>query len=89
MYDSNTFAADTYADVPIFSRAHAFDGTLEELKARIDGLAAHYAGAKNARIGGGAAEIQQGGYRYEIRPVEGNAVKAALIVQSVPAENGS
>ena len=87
LYSSNAFALDSYADVPVFSRAYAYEGTEAELRARIDTLAGRFTDPANAIIGGGTAEIKYRGYLYKIKPVvsEGETL-VAIVVQSIPAK---
>ncbi|MDR2048770.1 MAG: hypothetical protein LBP69_04880 [Treponema sp.] len=85
MYDFNSFAEDIYPNVPLFSRAYSFAGTTEELKEKINSLGERYTDPARARISEGIAEIQHGGYLYQVKPLEdGGQVKVALIVQSIP-----
>ncbi|MDR1506028.1 MAG: hypothetical protein LBI67_02900, partial [Treponema sp.] len=85
MYDFNTFAEDIYANVPLFSRAHSFDGTAEELKEKINSLGERYTDPSLAKIGEGIAEIKHGGWLYQIKPLEdGGQTKVALVVQRIP-----
>jgi hypothetical protein len=86
LYSSNAFALDSYADVPAFSRAYAYEGTEAELRTRIDTLAGRFSDPANALIGGGTAEIKYGGYLYQIKPVvSGGETLVAIVVQSIPA----
>jgi hypothetical protein len=66
MYDYNDYASDTYANVPLFSRAYVFNGSHEELGEKINSLGQRYSDPATASIGGGVAEIQHGGYLYQI-----------------------
>jgi hypothetical protein len=85
MYDYNTFAPDIYANVPVFSRAYAFGGTLNDLKEKINSLGEQYTDPSNASISEGIAEIKSGAYLYQVKPVEGEAgVKAAVVIQTIP-----
>jgi hypothetical protein len=88
LYSSNAFALDSYANVPVFSRAYTYNGTEAELKARIDTLAGRFTDPANALIGGGTAEIKYGGYLYQIKPVvsEGETL-VAVTVQTIPAKD--
>jgi len=83
MYNSNYFATDFYADIPIFSRAYPFDGTMEELKERIKRLGERF--IDNAVTGEGIAEIKLGNWLYQVNALESvSGVKAVLIIQAVP-----
>jgi hypothetical protein len=85
LYDSNTFALDRYANIPIFSRAYRYNGTPEELRERINALAEVYTEPGKRIIGNGAAEIKQGDYLYQIKPViSGGETMVALMVQRIP-----
>jgi hypothetical protein len=90
LYSSNAFALDSYADVPVFSRAYSYEGTEAELRARIDTLAGRFTDPANAIIGGGTAEIKYGGYLYQIKPVvSGGETLVAIVVQSIPAKDAN
>jgi hypothetical protein len=90
LYSSDTFALDSYADVPAFSRAYAYEGSEEELRARIDTLAGSFTDSANALIGGGTAEIKYGGYLYQIKPlVSGGETLVAIVVQAIPAKDAN
>jgi hypothetical protein len=90
LYSSNAFALDSYANVPVFSRAYVYDGTEAELKAQIDTLAGRFSDPANALIGGGMAEIKYGGYLYQIKPVvSDNETLVAVMVQTVPLKNAT
>ena len=83
MYNYDTFAADVYANVPVFSRAYRFNGTLEELKKKIDALGETFTGS--AVISGGIAEIKYNAWLYQVKAMESfSGVKVALIIQAVP-----
>jgi hypothetical protein len=84
MYDYDNYASDTYANVPLFSRAYVFDGSPEELNEKINSLGRRYSDAGTARIGGGIAEIKHDGYLYQIKPLEDAESKVALVIQSIP-----
>jgi hypothetical protein len=85
MYDYNSFAEDIYPNVPLFSRAYSFAGTMEELKEKINTLGERYTDPARASISGGIAEIQHGDWLYQIKPLEnGGPAKVALIVQRIP-----
>lgn len=87
LYDKNLFTMESYANVPIFSRAYRYGGTGEELKRGIEALAGRFTDPANARIGGGTAEIKHGGYLYMIRPLSsGGETMVALMVQGIPQE---
>jgi hypothetical protein len=90
LYSSDAFALDSYADVPAFSRAYAYEGTEAELRARIDTLAGRFTDPADALIGGGTAEIKYGGYLYQIKPVvSGGETLVAIVVQSIPAKDAN
>jgi hypothetical protein len=85
LYDNNAFALGNYVNVPIFSRAYPYNGTLAELKARIDALGETFRDPGNALIGEGLAEIKHAGYLYQIKPVEARGqIMVALMVQRIP-----
>jgi hypothetical protein len=85
MYDYNSFASDSYPDIPLFSRAYSFDGTLEQLKQKINSLGERYNNPALASISGGIAAIKHGSYLYQIKPLEDGArPRAALIIQTIP-----
>jgi hypothetical protein len=42
MYNFDTYASDVYANVPLFSRAYSFNGTITELKEKINSLGERY-----------------------------------------------
>lgn len=83
MYNYNEYAADMYANVPLFSRAYAFSGTRAELEARINTLGEQYNGV--VVRGEGSVELRHEDWIYEVRALESfSGVKAALIIQAVP-----
>ncbi|MDR2078840.1 MAG: hypothetical protein LBP74_03850 [Treponema sp.] len=87
MYDFDTFASDIYANTPVFSRAYAFDGTLDELKEKINSLGKRYSDPSSSSVSGGVAEIKNDAYLYQVKPVEGTSeksAKVALVVQTIP-----
>jgi hypothetical protein len=85
MYDYNTFAEDVYANLPLFSRAYPFNGSPDELKARINALAERFSDPASARISDGEAAIQHGPWLYQIKPlVDGNGTRTALVIQAIP-----
>jgi hypothetical protein len=90
LYSSNAFALDSYANVPVFSRAYTYHGTEAELKARINTLAGRFSDPANALIGGGTAEIKYGGYLYQIKPLvsEGETL-VTVAVQTIPAKDAN
>lgn len=83
MYSHDIYAADVYADVPLFSRAYSFDGTIAELEEKINSLGEWFTGS--AVISEGIAEIQYDAWLYQVKAVESfSGVKVALIIQAVP-----
>ena len=83
MYNYDTFATDVYPNVPIFSRAYPFNGTLEELENKINALGDVY--KNSAVIFGGIAEIKYSLWLYQVKALESlSGVKAALIIQEIP-----
>jgi hypothetical protein len=85
MYDSDSFAEDVYPNVPLFSRAYSFAGTMEELKEKINSLGERYTDSAQAKVGEGIAEIKHGPWLYQVKPLEdGGQTKVALIVQRIP-----
>ncbi|MDR1930567.1 MAG: hypothetical protein LBQ44_08070 [Treponema sp.] len=85
MYGFNAFAEDIYANIPVFSRAYGFGGTIEELREKINSLGEQYTDTASAIIGGGTAEIKHDGWLYQVKPLEeGGRIKVALIIQNIP-----
>jgi len=83
MYNYDAYASDVYANVPIFSRAYSFGGTLEELEEKINALGERF--NDSAVISEGIAEIKHGSWLYQVKAFENNSdVKAALIIQAMP-----
>jgi len=83
MYNNNAFATDVYANVPMFSRAYSFDGTLEDLKEKINSLKETF--VNSAVINEGIAEIKHADWLYQVKPLESvSGVKAVLVIQAMP-----
>ena len=85
MYSSNAFASDVFADVPLFSRAYSFDGTLDELRRKIDSLSLRSYDA--AVIDNGIAEIKNGAWLYQVKALQSiTGVKVILVIQAIPGK---
>lgn len=85
MYNYNTFDDHSYANVPLFSRAYTFGGTMEELRNKIEGLGERFTDTAAASISNGIAEIKQGAYLYSVSSLESNSgPKAVLVIQEIP-----
>ena len=83
MYNNDEYASDVYANVPLFSRAYLFNGTMEELENKISSLRECY--NDNAVIEKGAVAIQHNAWLYQIRALESfSGAKAALVIQKIP-----
>ena len=83
MYNHDTFATDVYANIPLFSRAYTFDGTLRELNDRINALGERF--TDSALISEGIAEIKHNAWLYQVKALESfSGVKVALIIQAMP-----
>ena len=83
MYNNDEYATDVYANIPIFSRAYSYNGTMEELKNKINLLKDYY--KDNAVFEECAAAIQHNTWLYQIKALEGfSGIKAALVIQKIP-----
>ena len=86
MYNHDTYATDVYANIPLFSRAYAFAGTINELEEKINALGECF--TNQAVISEGIAEIRHDAWLYQVKALENfSGVKVALIIQEIPGSS--
>jgi hypothetical protein len=85
LYNSNAFATDSYANIPIFSRLYEYGGTETEFEKAIEKLSVVFTDPANALFDKNTAQIKHAGYLYEIKPVnEGKNMRITVTVQRMP-----
>ena len=86
MYNHDPYATDVYANIPLFSRAYVFAGTIEELEEKINALGERF--TSRAVISEGIAEIRHDSWLYQVKPLENfSGVRVALIIQEIPGSS--
>lgn len=86
LYDFDEYATEHYPKLPIFSRAYAFDGSMDQLKGEIESAAALYADKNAVLVSDGQIDVKENGHIISSSAIElpEIGIATAIAIQKLP-----